>query len=56
MWSTINPPDTLEGTRPLCDIEKAFDICFDENTAYEIYDMNLDEAVSKIIEMQKKSN
>ena len=51
MWSTKNPPDTLEGTRPLCDIEKAFDICIDENSAIEIYEMTVDEAARKIFEL-----
>ncbi len=51
MWSTKNPPDTLEGTRPLCDIENAFDIDIDEDTAFEIYDMTVDEAARKIIEL-----
>ncbi len=53
MWSTSSPPDTLEGTRPLCDIEKAFDILIDENIAIEIYDTDLDEATRKIMEMQE---
>jgi len=53
MWSTSNPPDTLELTRPICDLEKAFDICIDEDIAIEIYDMELDEAARKIMEMQE---
>ncbi|MBU4120790.1 MAG: hypothetical protein KKA48_04475 [Proteobacteria bacterium] len=53
MWSASNPPDILEGTRPLCDIEKAFDILIDENIAIEIFDMDLDEAARLIMEMQE---
>ncbi len=52
MWSTNNPPDVLSGTQPLCDIEKAFDINIDENEALELYDMDLDEAIKKIMEMK----
>jgi hypothetical protein len=53
MWSTSSPPDTLKGTLPLCDIEIAFDICINENNALEMYDMDLDKAAGKIIEMQE---
>lgn len=42
MWSMNNPPDELTGTRPIHDIEKIFDILIEENTAVEMYDMNLD--------------
>jgi len=52
MWSTHNPPDVLSCTQPLCDIETAFDINIDENEALKLYDMLLDEAAKKIIEMQ----
>jgi hypothetical protein len=52
MWSTSNPPDYLEGTPPLCDIEDAFEIDIDEDLAVELYDMHLDEAAKKIVEMQ----
>ena len=51
MWSTSNPPDVLEGTRPIFDIEEAFDLVIDEDSAIEIYDMNLDQATIKIMEM-----
>ena len=53
MWSTISPPDTIMGTRQLTDIETAFDISIDEDNAMEIYDMELGEAVTKIIEIQE---
>lgn len=45
MWSTSNPPDEIEDTKPLLDIEKAFDINIDEELAYSLYDMTIDEAV-----------
>jgi hypothetical protein len=54
MWSTYSPPDVIEGTRPLCDIEKAFDIDIDEDAALVLYDMHLDEAARKIGEMQNE--
>ena len=53
MWSTNNPPDTLSDTRPLYDIEDAFSITISEDEAIEIYDMNLDEAIKKIMEMKR---
>lgn len=52
MWSTNNPPDTLLDTQPIYDIEDAFNIKIDENEAMEIYDMELDEAVKKIMEIK----
>ena len=52
LWSTSNPPDTLLNTQPICDIEEAFDIEIDEQAAMEIYDMTLDEAIKKIMEMK----
>jgi len=56
MWSTNNPPDTLLGTRPVCDIEDTFNIKIDEDVAMEIYDMTLDEAIKKIMEISFRSN
>ena len=52
MWSTNNPPDTLLDTQPICDIETAFNIKIDEDVAMEIYDMTLDQAIKKIMEMK----
>jgi hypothetical protein len=52
MWSTSTPPDYLVGTSPLCDIEDVFDIGIDEDLAVDFYDMDLDEAAKKIMEMQ----
>ena len=37
-------------------IEKAFGICIDENAAVEMYDMNLDEATRKIIEIKTSAD
>jgi len=54
MWSTYDPPDIIEGTEPFCDIEAAFDICIDEDDALELYDMDLDEAARKIMEIRKQ--
>jgi len=52
MWSTNNPPDTLLDTQPICDIEGAFNIKIDEDMAMAIYDMTLDEAIKKIMEIK----
>lgn len=52
MWSTINSPGTIVDTKPIYDIEDAFDINLDEFTATILYDMNLDEAANKIVELQ----
>lgn len=51
MWSTNDPPDIIEGTPPFEDIEEAFDITVDDDTAMELYDMDLDEAARKIMDM-----
>lgn len=51
MWSMSNPPDILLDTQPICDIESAFNIKINENVAIEIYDMTLNEAIKKIMEM-----
>lgn len=52
MWSTNNPPDTILDTQPISDIENAFNIEIDEDEAMEMYDMTLDEAIKKIMEME----
>jgi hypothetical protein len=52
MWSTDDPPDIIEGTEPFCDIEETFDISIDTDDALDLYDMQLEEAAKKIIEMQ----
>jgi len=54
MWSTCDPPDIIEGTKPFRDIEITFDICIDEDDALELYDMDLDEATRKIMEIREQ--
>ncbi len=56
MWSTDDPPDILEGTPPLNDMEDAFGIRIDEDSGVELYDMNLDEAAKKIMEMKARES
>ena len=53
MWSTDDPPDVIEGTEPFCDIEEAFGICIDDDAAADLYDMKLEKAAKRIIEIQK---
>ncbi len=48
MWSTSNPPDIIEDTKPFYDIEDAFDIIINGDNCMELYDMKLEEAVIKI--------
>ncbi len=55
MWSTDDPPDEIEVTEPFDDIENAFNICIGEDDALELYDMKLDEASKRIIEIQKRN-
>ena len=52
MWSTDNPPDEIEGTEPFNDIEEAFNIAIDYEDALELYDMTLEEASIRILEIQ----
>jgi hypothetical protein len=52
MWSTHAPPDIIEGTPPFDDIEDAFGIAIDDDAALELYNMRLDEATRKILEMR----
>lgn len=54
MWPTDDPPDVLEDTEPLLDIEEAFDISIDEDAAIELYDMMLDEATKRIMEFMAR--
>ncbi len=56
MWSTINPPDTLEDTKPIEDIKNTFDIYLEEEEAVELYDMDLSEAAKRIEEIIKEQN
>lgn len=53
MWSTNDPPDIIEGTEPICDIENAFGIQIGDKEASELYDMDLDQAARMIIEIRK---
>ena len=53
MWSTNDPPDVLEDTKPLLDLMAAFDIRIDEDAAIELYDMTLDQAATRIVELIK---
>lgn len=55
MWSTDDPPDTLIDTEPTYDMIDTFDIDLDEDLVLELYDMHLDEAARRIIEIQKTS-
>jgi hypothetical protein len=54
MWSTSDPPDIIEGTPPFDDIEDAFSISISDGVALELYDMHLDEAARKIMEMRNE--
>ena len=53
MWSTHDPPDIIEDTPPFTDIEDACGVSIHEGIALELYDMYLDEAARKIIEIRK---
>ena len=52
MWSTNDPPDIIEDTDPFLEIENAFEINIDEDSALDLYDMDLEEVVKKIIEIK----
>ncbi len=54
MWSISRPPDVIEGTTPFCDIEDAFNISIDEDECFELYDMTLEEATSRISNIIKE--
>ena len=56
MWSTHNPPDIIEGTDPICDTEDAFDIEISDAEALALYDMGLDEAVTRIQEIRNQQS
>jgi hypothetical protein len=51
MWSSDDPPDVLEDTETLLDLEEAFDISIDEDEAFELYEMMLDHAAKRIQEL-----
>ena len=48
IWSTNNPPDEIYHSKQISSIESAFNIELSESDAYELYDMELDEAAKKI--------
>ncbi len=54
MWSTNAPPDIIEGTLPFDDIEDTFSISISDDLALELYDMHLDEAARKIMEIRNE--
>ena len=54
MWPTDDPPDVLEDSEPLIDMEEAFNIVIDEDHAIELYDMKLDEATKRIMELMAR--
>ena len=54
MWSTNDPPDIIEGTEPICDIENTFGIEINDDEALELYDMYLDQAARKILEIRNR--
>ncbi len=56
MWSTHSPPDIIEGTPPFNDVEDAFGITIDEDAALMLYDMLLDEAARKIMDMRMSNS
>ena len=59
LWSIINPPEVLEGTKQLNAIEAEFKIEISEDEAVEMYDMNLQEAseyIKKLICLKKGLN
>jgi len=54
MWSTSDPPDIIEGTPPFDDIEDTFSISISDDVELELYDMHLDEAARKIMEIRNE--
>lgn len=56
MWSTYDPPDIIEDTPPFIDIEDTFSIAIHQDVALELYDMDLDEAARRIIEIKEKQS
>ena len=52
MWSTREPPDQIENTEPFNDIEEAFDIEIGETESFELYEMTLEQASIRVLELQ----
>ncbi len=55
MWSTNDPPDIIDDTEPINDIESAFDIVIDEDEALNLYDMYLEEAAKQILKIKNRN-
>jgi hypothetical protein len=51
LWSTVDPPDILEGTYPLNEIENELKFNFSEMEAVEFYDMSIEEAAEYIFSL-----
>lgn len=56
LWDITDPPENLELTEPLRDIETRFDIEIFEDEAVELFDMNLGEASTFIEKMMRANN
>lgn len=54
MWSTDDPPDIIENTEPIWDIEDALNIHISEDEAMDLYDMDLDQAARRIHKIRIK--
>ena len=54
MWSTDDPPDIIEDTEPFIDMEAAFNIVIDDDEALVLYDMDLKDAVKRIMKLQNE--
>ncbi len=56
LWSTLDPPDILEGTAPLTEIEDVLEFSFSEDQAVEFYDMRIKEAAEYIFNLLKSES
>lgn len=54
MWSTSDPPDNIEGTEPIRDIESTFGIQIGDDEALNLYDMDLAQATQTILEIRNR--
>lgn len=54
IWPAFDPPDILETTQQLIDLEDSFNIIIEEKDAVEIFDMTLKEASIFIEYLLKK--
>ena len=54
LWSIKNPPDVLEATKPLNAIEDEFNLSFTEDEAYELYDMEIEDAAGYILKLMER--